>query len=100
MKSMCHLFFETLATKLKIDTILKLKEQPMCVNDLAKAIGHERSKVSHALKSLESCGFVRARKEGKNRIYSLNRETMLPLLRLIDRHVKKYCRRCKNEKID
>jgi hypothetical protein len=31
------------------------------------------------------------KKKGKQRIYSLNQETMMPLMKLVENHVKKYC---------
>ena len=34
------------------------------------------------------------KKDGKKRIYSQNKETILPLLYLIEKHVKKYCKIC------
>lgn len=97
-KSKCYLFFETLGTKLKIDIIIKLEEGPSGVNELSKQLNQERSKVSHALLSLHECGFVDVKKEGKSRIYSLNKETIIPLLSLIEKHVKKYCKVCKKSK--
>ncbi len=97
MNKNCHLFFETLGTSLKIDIVLKLKEKPLSVNELSKKLDQERSKVSHALISLLDCGFVRVRKEDKKRIYSLNKDTILPLLDLVERHVKKYCKVCRKQ---
>ena len=94
MKSKCYIFFETLSTKLKIDIVDQLKEKSFTVNELSKQLKQERSKVSHALLSLKECGFVNAKKDGKKRIYSLNKETILPLLKLIEKHVKKYCKIC------
>ncbi|MDO8741098.1 MAG: ArsR family transcriptional regulator [Candidatus Woesearchaeota archaeon] len=97
-KSKCYLFFETLGTKLKLDIIEKLRDSPLSVNGLSKQLAQERSKVSHALLSLYECGFVDVKKEGKSRIYSLNKETILPLLSLIEKHVKKYCKVCRKLK--
>ena len=97
MKNKCSLFFETLGTRLKIDIILKLKEKPLSVTKLSEKLNQERSKVSHALASLLDCGFVNARKEGKKRIYSLNKDTILPLLGIVEKHVKKYCLVCKKQ---
>lgn len=79
---------------MKIDIIAELKGRALNVNELAKRLNQERSKVSHALISLSECGFVNARKEGKTRIYSLNRETIIPLLNLVEKHVKRYCKVC------
>jgi DNA-binding transcriptional ArsR family regulator len=97
MKSIEYLFFETLGTELKLDIILKLKEKPYSVTELANQINEERSKVSHALLSLLDCVFVKVRKEGKRRIYSLNTDTIEPLLNLVEKHVKKYCKECKKK---
>ncbi|MBN2479430.1 MAG: helix-turn-helix transcriptional regulator [Parachlamydiales bacterium] len=93
-------FFETLGTKLKIDLILKLKEKPSSVSELSKKLNQERSKVSHALISLLECSFISVKKEGKKRIYSLNEDTILPLLKLVEKHVKKYCKVCKKNKTE
>jgi len=97
MEDKCHLFFETLSTRLKIDIITKLKKEPFTVNKLSKQLGQERSKVSHALKSLLECGFVIVKKDGRERVYSLNTDTIIPLLDLVEKHVKKYCKVCKKK---
>ncbi|MEW6295170.1 MAG: helix-turn-helix domain-containing protein [Candidatus Diapherotrites archaeon] len=95
MRNACYLFFETLATKLKADIITALKGNPLTVNELSRQLKQERSKVSHALISLRECGFVEFKKEGRNRIYSLNKKTILPLLNLVEKHVKRYCKICR-----
>lgn len=95
MDDKCHLFFETLGTRLKLHIIIKLKDKPFSVNELAMHLNQERSKVSHALKSLLECGFVRVKKNGRERVYSLNTDTILPLLGLVEKHVKKYCKVCR-----
>lgn len=94
MRNKCHLFFETLGTRLKISIITELKNKPLTVNELSQQLGQERSKVSHALKSLLECGFIEVKKNGRERIYSLNTETIFPLLVLVEKHVKKYCKIC------
>ncbi len=95
MNEGCHLFFGALGTRLKVNIIITLKEGALGVNELSKQLGQERSRVSHALKSLLECGFVKVKKDGKRRIYSLNKDTILPLLNLVERHVKKYCKICR-----
>lgn len=99
MKSCYNVFFGTLGTELKIDIITTLKNKTLSVNEIAQGINQERSKVSHALKSLLGCGFVFVKKEGRNRVYALNRETILPLLNLVEKHIKKYCRVCKHTRV-
>ncbi|MEK6823755.1 MAG: metalloregulator ArsR/SmtB family transcription factor [Nanoarchaeota archaeon] len=95
MKGKCHLFFETLGTGLKISIISELKKGSLSVNELSKILNQERSKVSHSLKSLLECGFVSVKNKGRERIYSLNTDTIIPLLSLVEKHVKKYCKVCK-----
>ena len=87
----CHLFFETLGTKVKLDILTTLREGPLSVNELSRAVNHERSKVSHALRSLHDCRFVVVSKDGRRRIYSLNTDTIVPLLDLVERHMNTYC---------
>jgi len=95
MKDKCHLFFETLGTKLKLDMITALKDEPLSVNELSKHLNQERSKVSHALKTLLECGFVKVKKNGRKRFYSLNTDTIMPLLDIVEKHVKDYCKVCR-----
>ncbi len=98
MEGDCYLFLETLSTRLKMDIIERLKKRPLSVNELSKQLNQERSKVSHALLSLAECNFVLVEKKGKNRIYSLNKDTIVPLLDLIEEHVTKYCKVCNKVK--
>ena len=97
MKKNCYLFFETLGNRLKINIITELKERSLSVNELSKQLGQERSKVSHALKSLLECGFVKVKKKGRKRIYFLNTDTIVPLLDIVKKHVKRYCKVCKKK---
>ena len=97
MKRKCHLFFETLGTKLKIDLLFQLKESPLSVSELSENLSQERSKVSHALISLLECNFVSVDEAGKNRIYFLNKDTILPLLGLVEKHMKNHCKICRKK---
>ncbi len=96
MRHECYVFFETLGNKLKLNIISRLKNEPMIVNELSKELNQERSKISHALISLLDCGFVHVKKDGRKRIYSLNSDTILPLLDIMEIHTKRYCKKCKN----
>ena len=86
-----HVFFRNLANPVKISIISALKEKESSVNELAERLGIEQSKLSHALASLNHCNIVQSRQEGKKRIYSLNKDTILPILKLIDSHKCDYC---------
>lgn len=58
------------ATRLKI--ILSLKEEELCVCDLATLLGVSRSAVSHQLRLLKTWRLVTFRREGKIAYYSLD----------------------------
>lgn len=89
-----HIFFRNLANPLKIKIILELKKKEMNVSDLTHELGVEQSKVSHALMLLKKCNIVKVNKKGKERIYFLNKNTIVPMFQLIDEHSKSFCK-CK-----
>lgn len=87
-----YIFFGNLANPLKIGIVTLLKEKNKCVSEMTKELGVEQSKLSHALKSLRKCNIVLVEKKGKQRVYSLNKKTILPILEIIDRHEKEFCK--------
>lgn len=89
-----HIFFSKLANPLKIEIITQLKQKPSSVLELSKKLKIEQSKLSHALASLKRCKIIMMKKQGKQRIYSLNKQTILPMLKILDKHEKKYCKCC------
>ncbi len=91
MKPNSNLFFETLSTKLRWRILEILREKSRNVNEICKIVKEDQSKVSHNLRKLKNCHFIYVKKHGKERIYSLNEDTILPLLKLVDKHVKRYC---------
>lgn len=92
-----HLFFKNLANPLKTQIITSLKEKPKSVSELSKEINAEQSKLSHALMNLKLCNIVTSEQTGKQRIYSLNKKTIIPILKIIDKHKLNYCKGCKRE---
>ena len=95
-KATYHVFFGNLANSLKIDIILCLREKKRSVSDISKDLKIEQSKVSHALASLKNCNIVEVEQKGKLRIYSLNKSTIIPMLKLIDQHARTHCKgKCK-----
>ena len=86
-----HVFFTNLANPLKIDIILSLKQGEKSVTEIAKDLEVEQSKLSHALSTLKGCNIVKSKTKGKQRIYFLNKETIIPLLELTDKHAKTFC---------
>jgi hypothetical protein len=40
------------------------------------------------------CKIVNVKKKGKERVYSLNKDTIIPILSIVDKHAKKMCPTC------
>lgn len=85
------LLFQALAnpTRMKILHALQGRES-MTVTQIGDDLGLEQTNVSHNLRCLAFCGLVRVERQGKSRIYSLNKETVLPMLEIAENHLDKY----------
>lgn len=90
-------FFRNFSNPLRLRIILLLRERDRSVSELVKAIGAEQSKISHHLALLAGCRIIDAKRKGKYRIYSLNKEA-LPLLNVAERCVVRCRKGCKNAK--
>jgi DNA-binding transcriptional ArsR family regulator len=87
----CHRFFSNLSNPTRLATLERLMKKPMTVNELAASLGQEQSMVSHNLKPLLECNFISLKRQGKQRIYSANYETVSAVLKIVETHAKKYC---------
>lgn len=87
-------FFQTLANPTNQFVIQELLKKPMNVTELVEKTKLEQSKISHSLKRLYECKVVDVKREGKQRIYSLNKETIMPILQIVDKHAKEMCPQC------
>jgi DNA-binding transcriptional ArsR family regulator len=85
------IFFNTLSNRRRLRILEYLMDEEANVSQITSDLDMNQSTVSQNLKRLESCGFVNRRKDGKKRVYSLNEDTIEPLLDLIEEHVDKYC---------
>ncbi|MFA6887982.1 MAG: metalloregulator ArsR/SmtB family transcription factor [Candidatus Woesearchaeota archaeon] len=96
-----YLCFETLANELRVDILKQLKKKPLNVNELVEKLQVERTRVSHSLQMLKDCNFVIMTKQGKERIYALNKNSPLcskeyaTVFDAIVSHKEKNCNRCK-----
>lgn len=88
------IFLQTLGNKIRWQIAHLLMEESCRSTEIAKKLGYEQSLVSHHLRRLENCGFVMVRKNGLERIYQINKKTIKPLLKLVDNHINKFCRKC------
>ena len=89
-----NLFFQNFANKAKLSIIMCLRDGPKNVTQLCECGCGEQSAVSHNLKDLCDCNIIHVEQKGRERFYSLNNDTVLPLLKLVQTHVKCHCTRC------
>lgn len=87
------LFFGTLTSESRLKIINLLRKGPKNVSEIHSKLKLERTNISHDLQRLKKCGFVSVEKKGKYRYYSLNEETIKPLIIIIDKHMDKYCKK-------
>ncbi|MFQ5865270.1 MAG: ArsR/SmtB family transcription factor [bacterium] len=64
--------FKLLGDPTRLKIILALKEEELCVCDLASLLGVSRSAISHQLRLLKNLRLVAFRREGKATYYSLD----------------------------
>lgn len=91
LSDLCYGFFSTLANPTRLAIIEKLDVGPMNVSELVEALGQEQSMVSHNLRPLVRCKLVRVMREGKHRVYSLNHDTLDPILKSVELHAERFC---------
>ena len=88
-------FFLNFANKTKFNIIKALRDKPLTVNQIVQIVNEEQSTISHNLKKLSECKIIEAKQKGRERIYSLNNKTVIPLLDIVEKHVKENCKgRC------
>jgi DNA-binding transcriptional ArsR family regulator len=87
----CYVFFKVLANPTRLAILEILRDKPRIVMEIAESLKQEQSMISHNLMTLERCRFVFSERKAKQRIYSLNNETVEPLFKLFVQHSQKYC---------
>jgi|TARA_Y100000310_G_C20694759_1_gene824790 DNA-binding transcriptional ArsR family regulator len=82
---------------------MALEERPLNVSEISKNLKEEQSKISHNLKKLTACHILEVKQKGKQRIYSLNKKTVVPMLKIVGEHVRNNClikncpKKCEND---
>lgn len=84
------MFLKALSNDTRLEIISLLVKGPKSVTEICNKLKFEQSRVSHNLKCLESCGFVDTKWKGKNRIYSLDKKHIIPILKNMEEHIKDY----------
>ena len=90
-----RLFIKAFSNKTRFEIIALLTKEPKNVTQICKELGFEQSRISHNLRCLVDCGFVNNRYEGKNKVYSLDKKHILPILKNMEEHIKDYNERLK-----
>src|SRR6185437_15045176 len=65
-------FFNGLADPTRLRIVELLLERPYTVGEIVARLGLRQSRVSNALVCLKWCGFVEARREGRNMWYAVS----------------------------
>lgn len=84
-EEMCLLakFFNGFANSTRLSVLLLLAQRgEMKVGDLVRELEAPQPRVSDHLRCLSWCGYVRARREGRNAYYSITDDRVLEMLRL------------------
>ena len=65
-------FFSIIGDSTRCKILFALKENPLCVCDLANVLSMSKSSVSHQLNKMKTAGIVKCDKRGKQVFYSLD----------------------------
>ncbi len=89
----CH-FFRILSTELNAGVVTELREASLTAGEIAKRLKRGKEEVAKALEKLHACNFVRPKGAGRKQLWAINTDTVLPLLALVEKHVRLYCGNC------
>ena len=58
---------------------------------ISEELEQEQSMVSHNLKPLERCGLVFIERMGREKVYSLNKKTVVTIFTAVEHHAENFC---------
>ena len=79
--------FKILSDPTRLNIVVALSKEELCVCDLAALLGMTDSAISHQLRLLKNFRLVRYRKKGKMAYYSVDDEHIEDLIRIAFRHI-------------
>ena len=85
------IFFGTLVSESRLKIINLLRKGKKNVSEIMQELNMDQTVVSHDLARLKKCGFVIGKTKGKFRYYELNKETISPLMKIIEKHMSQFC---------
>jgi len=77
MMNECLMFFKAISDKTRQKVFALLEGKELSVGEIAEKLRLTQPNVSHHLGVLKRCGCVKAKREGKNIYYSVNRDEMV-----------------------
>ena len=80
--------FKVLGDSTRIKILYVLENNELCVNDICKCVGMEKSAVSHQLRVLRQTKLVKPRKEGKEVYYSFDDDHVRMIFEYGRDHIK------------
>jgi len=96
MDNLHRLFFKAFSNQTRLEIIQLLRKNSLTVTEICEKTGFEQSRVSHNLRCLVHCGFVKVTQNGNFRKYALDEETIIPIIDLFEKHIQKYQERLEN----
>ena len=91
LSDVCYGFFSTLANPTRIAILERLQDGPLNVSGLATVLDLEQSMISHNLKLLEKCNFIRSERRGKEKYVFVNESTVPAIFALVEDHARNSC---------
>lgn len=79
--------FKVFADPTRLKILFALKEVELCVCDLAQLLNMSQSSISHQLKTLRDEKLVKARREGKFMVYSLDDDHVYDIIQIATAHI-------------
>jgi len=96
MDNLHRLFFKAFSNQTRLEIIQLFRKNSLTVTEICEKTGFEQSRVSHNLRCLMHCGFVKVTQNGNFRKYALDEETIIPIIDLFEKHIQKYQERLEN----
>lgn len=81
-------FFKAIADPTRLRILYSLRQAPICVGDLAIALGMTKSAISHQLRYLRDCQLVTRTKKGKMSYYHLSDQHVADILQTTLEHLE------------
>lgn len=79
--------FKAFGDPTRVEILSLLVDGEHCVNDITQAVEVSQSAISHQLRILKQMHLIKARRDGKNILYSLADDHVLTILKMGLEHV-------------